>query len=183
MIFLERNIFEHSRQLPEVKVMCVQRWTFLFYHHTCPSGETSHDFSFSKAVKLRGCICNYGFSTSEEQADFFIFSWAEGISKGSEAKAAFWEGKTADNEGTLCPALSQHLYISNQCLNVTELKIASSLTRSNAISHRFLFILETAGSLLPALGCWSNSWFSHASYHLSAKQTLKKCLTVVEMVQ
>lgn len=165
--------------------MFVQRWIFLFYHHTCPSGETAQDFSFSKAVKLRGCICNYGgFSTSEEQEDFVgFFPWTEGTSKGSEAKAAFWDGKTADNEVTLCLALSQHLYISNQCLNVTELKIASSPARSNAISHRFLFILETAGSLLSALGCWSNSWFSHASHRLSAKQALKKCLTVVGMVQ
>lgn len=114
---------------------------------------------------------------------FFLFSWTEGTSNGSEAKEAFWDGKTADSKGMLCLALSQHFYISNQCLNVTELKIASSLTRSNAISHRFLFVLETASSLLSALGCWSDSWFSHASYHLSAKQTLKKCLTVLEMVQ
>lgn len=70
-----------------------------------------------------------------------------GTSKGPVAKAVLWDGKTGDNEVTLCIALFQHLYISNQCLHVIELKIASSLTRSNAISHRFLLFLETAGSL------------------------------------
>lgn len=94
------------------------------------------------------CKKKYKITWKGRTLSFHVVLLAAGITLClPEAKATLWDGETADNEVTLRIALFQHLYLSNQCSYVTELKIASSLTRSNAISHRFLFFLETAGSL------------------------------------
>lgn len=46
VISLERCIFGQSREVLEVKVMFVQRCTFLLYFQTCPSGESAWDDFF-----------------------------------------------------------------------------------------------------------------------------------------